>query len=71
MPATGTQEDIVPTTRQIQDEARRYYELCREAERLGVPTSLDDPLAPKTVEALERAVVNAQQDEAELRAGTQ
>lgn len=61
----------MPTQRQLQDEAREYYALCAEAKRLGVPTSLDDPLAPKTVEALEVAVVNAQQDEAELRAGTQ
>lgn len=59
MPATDTQEDIVPTTRQLQDEARAYYNLCREAERLGVPTSLDHPRTPQTVDALRAAVAEA------------
>lgn len=53
------------------DEARRYYALCDEARRLGIPTDVEDPLSPKTVEDLERAVINAQLDECELRYGTQ
>jgi dihydroorotase-like cyclic amidohydrolase len=38
------------------DEAVAYYRLCDNAERVGVPTSLDDPSSPSTVAALRQAV---------------
>ncbi len=37
-------------------EAEEHDRLCREAERLGIPTSLDDPGSPKTVSGLREAV---------------
>jgi|HubBroStandDraft_6_1064221.scaffolds.fasta_scaffold920868_2 hypothetical protein len=37
-------------------EARAYYRLVAEAERLGVVTSLDDPQSPITVAALQAMV---------------
>lgn len=37
-------------------EAVKYYALCRKAERLGVPTSLDDPKSPQTVAGLAHLV---------------
>jgi hypothetical protein len=40
----------------LHDEARAYYALCAEAERLGIPTSLDDPSTPATVAELQQAV---------------
>lgn len=43
-------------------EAREYYALCREAEELGVPVSLDDPRSPRTTEGL-RIAVRAALDE--------
>jgi hypothetical protein len=42
--------------RKLQDEARAYYRLCEEAAALGIPTSLDDPRSPRTVDALRAAV---------------
>lgn len=45
------------TYRQLKDDARDYYALCAQAERLGIATSLDDPATPATVDAL-RAAVN-------------
>lgn len=39
-------------------EAEDYYRLCREAEALGLPVSLDDPRSPRTVAGLQ-ALVNA------------
>ena len=41
------------------NEARDYYNLCDKARTLGIPTSLDDPRSPKTVQALSDAVTNA------------
>lgn len=41
-------------TEALRQEQRDYYRLCEEAERLGVPTSLDDPLAALTVAELEQ-----------------
>jgi hypothetical protein len=38
------------------DEQRAYLELCDEARALGIPTSLDDPRSPRTVDALGAAV---------------
>lgn len=46
----------VKVTDQQRQEARDYYRLCDEAERLGIPTSLDDPRSPKTVQGLRDAV---------------
>lgn len=37
-------------------EAQAYYRLCREAQSLRVPVSLDDPRSPKTVKALREAI---------------
>lgn len=37
-------------------EAEGYYRLCEQAEALGIPTSIDDPDSPKTVEELREAV---------------
>lgn len=41
-------------------EAHEHYDLCQRAERIGVPTSLDDPRSPTTVTALRDAVVAAE-----------
>lgn len=38
------------------DEIREYYRLCDEAKALNIPTSLDDPASPRTVEGLRAAV---------------
>jgi hypothetical protein len=47
----------VPTSQaEIRAEAEEYYHLCEEARKLGIPTSLDDPRSPRTVEGLRRAV---------------
>ncbi len=43
-------------TPQLLAEARDYYRLCATAEALGIPTSLDDPGTPRTVQALRDAV---------------
>jgi len=37
-------------------EARDYYNLCEQAAALGIPTSLDNPASPKTVQGLRDAV---------------
>lgn len=42
--------------RTLQAEARDYYRLVRQADSLGIPTSLDDPTSPKTVQALRDAI---------------
>jgi hypothetical protein len=42
-----------------------YYRLCAEADRLGIPTSLDDPRSPRTVAGL-RAAVDAAVEESRL-----
>lgn len=34
------------------DEARAHYRLCEEAQALGIPTSVDDPRSPKSVNEL-------------------
>jgi hypothetical protein len=41
---------------QLREGARAYYQLCDRAQRVGVPTSLDDPRSPVTVAALRRAI---------------
>jgi hypothetical protein len=41
---------------QLLQEQRDYYALCDEADRLGIPTSLDDPRSPRTVARLRAAV---------------
>jgi hypothetical protein len=55
MNETQTQEAPM-TYRQHLEAARAYYALCAEAEALGIPTSLDDPRSPKTVDGLRAAV---------------
>lgn len=40
-------------------EARDYYALCDEARAAGIPTSLDDPRTPPTVQALREAAKNS------------
>lgn len=47
------------TYQQLLNEQRDYYALCDKARSLGIPTSLDDPNSPKTVDALRDAVENA------------
>jgi hypothetical protein len=37
---------------QNHDEAREYYRLCNEMREAGLPTSLDDPASPTTVEGM-------------------
>jgi hypothetical protein len=61
MPANTHQEDSMPrkTYSQLQDEARAYYLLCREAEALGIPTSVYNPGSPRTVKGLRQVVVEA------------
>jgi hypothetical protein len=39
-----------------QDEQRAYYALCNEAQRLGLPTALDDFRSPSTTAGLRLAV---------------
>ena len=46
----------VKVTTALRNEQRAYYRLCDEARALGIPTSLDDPRSPKTVDALRAAV---------------
>jgi hypothetical protein len=38
-----------------------YYRLCDRAAAFGIPTSLDDPASPATVDGLLDAVVLAEQ----------
>lgn len=47
------------TYAQLKDEARDYQRLCDEAQALGIPTSLDDPRSPKTVQGLRDEINNA------------
>jgi hypothetical protein len=42
-------------------EAEAYYRLVRRAQALGIPTSLDDPRSPKTVDGLAAAVAQAEE----------
>jgi len=44
---------MTTTYRTLREEAVAYYALCDEARRLNIPTSLDDPDAPDTVEGLQ------------------
>ena len=44
------------TTEQLRQKARAYYALVEEAERAGVPVSLEDPRSPRTVVGLRLAV---------------
>jgi hypothetical protein len=43
-------------------EQREYLRLVDEARALGIPTSLDDPRSPKTVDELRGAVARAKFD---------
>ena len=43
----------------LRKQAEDYYRLCAEAQALGIPTSLDDPRAPTTVDALRQAIEDA------------
>jgi hypothetical protein len=45
---------VTSTTKR--EDPRAYYRLCKEAEALGIPTSLDDPDSPRTVEGLKETV---------------
>ena len=45
-------------------EAEDYFRLCDKARELGIPTSLDDPKSPKTVEALRAEIENAEAERA-------
>ena len=49
-------------TTALRNEQRAYYRLCDEARALGIPTSLDDPRSPKTVDELRGAVARAKFD---------
>ena len=40
----------------VRQEAVEYYQLVDRARALGIPTSLDDPMSPKTVDGLRDAV---------------
>ena len=42
----------VKITTAMREEQAAYYRLCDEARALGIPTSLDDPRSPKTVDEL-------------------
>ena len=48
-------------------EASAYYALCEEACRLGIPTSLDDPRSPRTVEGLRQAIDRAGEEQSDGR----
>jgi hypothetical protein len=37
-------------------EQVEHYRLCDEAKSLGIPTSLDDPRAPRTLDGLREAI---------------
>jgi hypothetical protein len=43
----------------LREQALAYQRLIEEARALGVPTSLDDPRSPRTVDALRAAVRDA------------
>jgi hypothetical protein len=43
------------TTAHLREQAA-YLELVEQARALGVPTSLDDPRSPRTLDALRAAV---------------
>lgn len=45
---------------------KAYYRLCDEARELGIPTSLDDPRSPKTVDELRGAIARAKFDAWEM-----
>ncbi len=51
-----TNERNTMTSKTAREEAVAYYRLCDEARALGIPTSLDDPRSPNTVDALRQAV---------------
>jgi len=39
-------------------EQQDYYALCERARALGIPTSLDDPRSPRTIDGLREAVAS-------------
>src|SRR3990172_5535382 len=49
----------VKVTTALRNEQAAYYRLCDEARALGIPTSLDDPRSPRTVDELRGAVARA------------
>jgi hypothetical protein len=53
---TTTNGGTVKVTTALRNEQAAYYRLCDEARALGIPTSLDDPRSPKTVDALRVAI---------------
>jgi len=46
----------VVVTEQAREEQRAYYRLVEDAAALGIPTSLDDPRTPRTVQELAAAI---------------
>lgn len=51
---------------EMKQQAEDYYLLCDQAEALGIPTSLDDPMSPTTVEDLRDAAQAAWDSESRL-----
>jgi hypothetical protein len=45
---------------ELLEEAVEYAALCERAAALGIPTSLDDPASPRTVEGLRDAIAAAE-----------
>lgn len=43
----------------LRSEQAEHYRLCDEAARLGLPVSLDDPRAPRTLGGLRAAIAGA------------
>lgn len=52
----GSENGVVMSYAEELRVQREYAALCDEARKLGVPTSLDDPRSPRTVEGLRAAV---------------
>lgn len=50
---------MTSTAKQILAEQNAHLDLIAEARTLGIPTSLDDPRSPRTVDALSAAVTDA------------
>jgi hypothetical protein len=56
-----TQEPTMTASQiqKIRSEQLEHYRLCREADSLGIPTSLDDSRSPVTVDGLRSAIAAA------------
>ena len=53
----------VKVTSALREEQEQHYRLVEECKRAGIPTSLDDPRSPRTVEGLRAALREARNEQ--------